>query len=348
MSATVSRPVNASPQWAGDVGILLAAVVAISSSALLVRWADAPAVALAFWRTAGGALVLFGIDRMGRVGLGPRTGNGGRRRSPSATRLALGGTAGRRVRLIVAGSALALHFATWLASLELTSVAASVTLVSTAPLMIAVYLTVRGRPPGRATWAALVLAVIGTAVITGGDLSPDPIGSGAGSDLVPAGPLGITNALWGDLLALVGAAAMAVYLVVGAELRQELSTAEYTWRAYGIAAATLLALALAFRITITGFDSATWLAIVAMILGPQLIGHTGLNHLLERLGSLTVSLAVLTEPVAASFLVWLALGEVPPSTSFLGAPLVLGAVAVHLLASRNRRRETGRIPVGYG
>ena len=323
MGRTMPRPVSGrSSRSMGDSAVLVAAVTAIASSALLVRWADAPAVALAFWRTLGGATLLALLSAVRSTSTEPRG------RGPVATE---GSTRTGR-KLLVAGLALAAHFAAWLASLEMTSVAASVTLVATAPLMIALYQTVRGQTPRASTWLALLLAVAGTGLITFGDVSqPAPVGAGGDDEI-----LGLSRALQGDILALIGAAAMAVYLVVGADLRRSLSTAEYTWRAYAVAATGLGAVALVFRSPLSGFDRTTWAAIIAMTLGPQLIGHTGLNHLLRRLGSLTVSLALLTEPVAASALVWLVLGEIPSPTSLLGAPLVLGAIALHLLASANR------------
>ncbi|MDH3294525.1 MAG: DMT family transporter [Acidimicrobiia bacterium] len=332
MSRTLSRPVSGpSARSLGDSGILLAAIFAIASSALLVRWADAPAVALAFWRTLGGALVL-GFLATVRPSAESRPAPSVVEAAGVSPRSRL--SSSRRIRLTVAGLALAVHFATWLASLELTSVAASVTLVATAPLMIGLYFTVRGQPPTPATWVALLLALVGTAIIATGDVSGQPIVVDTVAGAEPdGGPLGLSRAIWGDILALIGAGAMAVYLIVGAELRRVLSTTAYTWRAYGVAAAGLAVGAGVARVPIVGFDVQTWGAIVAMTAGPQLIGHTGLNHLLRRLGSLTVSLALLTEPVAATALVWLALGEVPPATSLLGAPLVLGAIALHLLTA---------------
>ena len=314
-----------------DLAILVAAIVAISSSALLVRYADASAVALAFWRTLGGGLFLWAADRWLRSGSDPIDPT----RSSSPTR------AGQRrptraqwLRIGVAGLALAVHFAAWLASLELTSVAASVTLVATAPLMIALYDAVGGRRPTMMTWIAVVLAIAGSAVITLGDLAEgaDQLAGGATTDATV--PFGLSATVWGDILALVGAAAMAVYLVVGAELRGRLSTTAYASRAYTTAAVVLGAWAMVSRVSLVGFNPQTWLAIAAMTAGPQLVGHTGLNHLLRRLGSLTVSLALLVEPVAASLLVWAFLGEIPPSSAVVGAPIVIGAVALHLVGHR--------------
>ncbi len=281
-----------------SIALLAVAVLAISSSAVLVRWADASPVALAVWRTLGGALIL----------------------APAARRSSVRPTGRQWLAITVAGVALGVHFATWLASLELTSVAASVTLVSTAPIMIAIAMAITGRGPSRMTWLAIGLAIIGTMVIAGGD-------AGAETDTDDR-----RSALIGDGLALIGAATMAAYLMIGDRLRNTLSTAAYASRTYAVAAATTLVVALTANIDLTGYDPTTWLAIAAMIVGPQLAGHTVLNHLLGRIGSVTISLTLLTEPLGAAALVLLLFGERPPVAALIGAPLVIAAVAIQVLA----------------
>lgn len=285
---------------------VIVAIIAVSSSAVLVRWADAPAEALAFWRTAGGAVILAPAARRSRSVLDRRQW------------MAIG----------VAGAALALHFSTWLASLELTSVAASVTLVTTAPLMIAIGAVVLGRRPPLTTWIAIVVAIVGAAVITLGGGDADGQASGVAGD--PA---------LGNILALVGAAAMATYLVAGDRVRSSVSTAAYAARAYAVAAVVLAGYAAATGLTLWGYDRQTWLAIVGMILGPQLAGHTMLNLLLERLGSVTVSTLLLAEPVGAGLLVWLLFAELPPAAAWIGGPLVIGAVALQLRATADQVAE---------
>ncbi len=275
-----------------------AAVLAISSSALLVRFAAAPAVVVAFWRCG-----------LGAVALAPAA------RNADAKRF--------RWPIVGAGVALAVHFWAWLASLELTSVAASVTLVTTAPVFVALAERLSGRPLGRQRWGGIALAVAGAAVIAGSDL-------GRGRD-----------AIVGDALALLAAAAMAAYLLVGSRVRQSLSTAAYASRTYGVAAAVLVVPAL-----LTG-DAAPWTwtpttmaAVAAMTLGPQLAGHTVLNRLLPRLGSVTVSLLLLLEPSAAALLAWLLLDEPPDRSFWVGAPLVVGGLAMSVASGGVGRRDS--------
>ena len=289
MTATVGRATGR-PVPLRALLLLLVALTAVSSSAVLVRYTEVPAVALAFWRTAGGALVL----------LGPALAGG---RRP---------TSRQRWALALAGLALGLHFITWLASLELTSVAASVTLVATAPLFVALAGLVTGRRPSRRTWLALALALAGTAVIAGGDA------------LVGG------QALVGDALAVVGAVTVAAYLVVGSRLRASLPTTAYAAWTYLGAAVAVAGVALVGRVPLWGYDTGSWLVIGAMIVGPQLAGHTVLNRLLPELGSVTVSLSLLTEPVVASLLVWVLLAEAPPLLAVIGAPLVLLGLVLQL------------------
>lgn len=304
--AAASRAQGTPGARLAPIVLLGVAVVAISSAAVLVRWADAPAVSLSFWRTAAGAAVLAPLAL--RSTQRPTQGEG---------------EVGQRVGVpwgpvAVAGLALALHFATWLASLELTSVAASVTLVSTTPLFLAGWMAVTGRRPPRRTLLAMALALAGTVVITGGHA------------------VGDDRDLAGDGLALLGAAAMGVYLVAGARVRAQLATAAYASRAYLVAAAALLPVALLTGQDLAGYDGTTWLAIAAMVLGPQLAGHTLFNHLLTRFGTVTVSLALLAEPAGASILTWLAFGEVPTAAVWVGAPMVVLGLAVQVLDGRRQ------------
>lgn len=292
---------SARPTVGGRSLLLLAvAVLAVSSSAVLVRYADLSPVALAFWRTAGGAAVLAV----------PSMVSGRQPRRPQWPLLAL------------AGIALGAHFATWLASLEMTSVTASVTLVTTAPLIIAVALVVLGRRPSGRTWLAIGLAIAGTLVIAGGDL-------GSGSDSA--------TALAGDGLAVLGAMAMAIYLTAGTRLRATLPTTTYAAWTYAGAALVLVVVALVWKVDLWPHGTTTWLAIGAMIVGPQLAGHTALNLLLRDLGSVTVSVALLAEPLVASLLIWLLFAELPPAAAVLGAPLVVTGLVLQITAGATDR-----------
>ena len=276
---------------------MVVGIAAISTSPILVRVAALPALALAFWRCLAGAALL----------------------APFARRAELGQA--EAVRLLAAGVFLAVHFALWNASLALTSVAASTTLVSCSPLFVGLGGRLLGEPPGRRAWLGIALAVAGAAVIGLGD---------AGA--VQAGG----RALLGDGLAFAGSVAMAGYLLLGRVARRRLPLSTYAASVYGVAAAVLLPACLLTGAALAGYRAGSWLALAAVVAGPQLLGHTVFNGLLARVSATVVAVAILAEPVGATALAWLLLDELPAAAFWLGAPLVLAGVWLTVTGERQR------------
>jgi len=279
--------------------VLIVAVLATTYAGPIVRFAAAPALAIAFWRLTlvlpvTGALALSeGSRERGAV--------------PSATPP---GTAPRSTLplMILSGALLALHFWSWIASLRYTSVASSVVLVSLKPVfawgLAAVWL--REHPTRMEAWG-IGLAVVGASLI------------GLGDARLSLGALG------GDVLALLGAVTGAGYYVIGRRVRQTVGIWRYATGVYVVAAAALALLALARRTPLVGFAGRDWAVFGAMAAGPMLIGHTGMNYALRHFRATTVNVAALGEPVGASVIAWLvpSIHEVPPPTSWLGGILVL-------------------------
>ena len=277
--------------------VLVAAVAAISFAAIFTRLAEAPGVVVAFWRMA------FSI-----VLVAPFTIRGLRRTPPTA----------RSLRpALWAGLLLGVHFATWLSSLAYTTVAASVTLVTTVPLWVALIEWARGRRPRRGALVGLAIAIVGGAAIGLGDLR------------------GGSAPLLGDLLALIGAVTVAGYMLLGRHAQHAgLSIGAYSGIAYAVAALVLLPLPLVFGAPYLAWPPATWLWIAAMALAPQLIGHTGLNWANRHLDPTLVATVTLLEPIGAGLLALVLFGEVPGTLVLAGAPVLLIGVA---LVVRNRR-----------
>jgi drug/metabolite transporter (DMT)-like permease len=273
-----------------DLVLLTLAVLAVSTSAPLIRGAAAPSLAVALWRCALALPVLAVV--VAASGGGVRALDRPERR-----------------RSALAGVLLAGHFATWVPSLSFTSVASATALVATQPVWAAIIARRRGEHMPRRAWLGISLAVAGTVVLSGVDLSIAP------------------RALFGDLLAIVGGVLAAAYVTVGADVRRTVSTGVYSLVCYAVASLALLAVCLVGRQPLSGYDSSTWLAIVALTVGPQLLGHTVLNRVLRTTGATLVSVAILFEVVGAAVLAWLAFGEVPP-VSALPAGVLIGAGVV--------------------
>jgi drug/metabolite transporter (DMT)-like permease len=278
-----------------DLALLGVAVVAVSTAAPLVRVADAPTLAVAFWRNAL-ALPVLGLAVAVR------------------SRRELRRLGARERRLSgVAGLFLGAHFATWVPSLSFTSVASSVALVCTQPVWAALIARWRGEFVPRLAWWGIGSAVAGAVVLSGVDLSID------------------ARALFGDLLALVGGALAAAYVTVGAEVRRTVSTSVYALVCYAVAAGALLAICGIGRQPLAGagYDGTTWLALVAMVAGPQLLGHTVVNRVLRTTSPTLVSVAILFEIVGSALLAWIAFDEVPPASAAPAALLIgVGVVLV--------------------
>ncbi|GAB3946585.1 hypothetical protein GCM10027614_40360 [Micromonospora vulcania] len=171
---------------------------------------------------------------------------------------------------------------------------------------------------------------VGTAVAVGGAVVA------TGADVGVSG-----RAVAGDLLALTGAMFAAVYTAFGERARASISTTTYTTICYGICALILLVVCLLGGVRLTGFDGRTWLAILAVVAGAQLLGHSMFNYALHRIPATTVSVLMLLEVPGAALLGWVWLGQLPRPYALLGMALLLAGVAVVVLGgARAGRRVT--------
>jgi drug/metabolite transporter (DMT)-like permease len=279
------------------------AVLAVSSSAPLIAYAAAPALAVAFWRNG------LAFAALTPVTAGPRR--------PELA--ALRGRTG--LFAVLAGLALAVHFATWMPSEQLGSVATATALVATQPVWQGLIAAAQGRRPTTAGWTGIALAVIGAGWATGIDLGVS------------------TQAVLADALALAGGAAAAVYTAFGEQARTRLSTTTYTWVCYGTCAAVLLLVCVVGGVPLTGYDLRTWAAILALVAGAQLLGHSMFNYALHRVSATTVSVLVLLEVPGAALLAWGWLGQAPRAAALPGLGLVLAGVAVVVLGGGRARRR---------
>ncbi|MGH2820535.1 MAG: DMT family transporter, partial [Actinomycetota bacterium] len=269
-------------------------LAAVAGSPIMLRLAsDASPLALSFWRCGAGALVL----------------------APFAARRVRATPARDLLLPSVAGVFLAVHFATWITSLQLTTVAASVLLVSTTPIFVALAarLLLKERMP-RLGWAGILLAVGGAAVVGGADLG--------GSSLV------------GNALALIGGATAGGYVLAGGVSRQTLGILEYAVVTYAVAATLLLIACVLGQDPLWGYPTQTWGYIALIIIGPQLLGHTVVNFVLGDIDATTVSVALMVEPVIATGLAYLVFEELPSATVYPGGVAILLGIYLVTLVRR--------------
>lgn len=283
---------------------LVIAVVAISFAAIFFRKADPthPLVAAGVRLLVAAAVLAPFVARAARAGRLPG----------SVMRSAL-----------LAGLAYALHFGTWVTSLTMTSVAASVTLVTATPLMLAVVAIATGRDrPERRHWIAIGLALGGLALIGGADLAN-------------------SEALLGDGLALLGAVAMAGYMLLVRRHGQSLDVWAFTGIATAVGGVALLGTATAIGVPIAFAGVSPFVYVLLAALIPQLVGHSLLTWALRHTRPTVVGIATVGEPVGSTLLGWLWLGETAGWATLAGCTITVGAVAMAVWQPRKKRPNPG-------
>lgn len=231
---------------------------------------------------------------------------------------------GQWLVLVLGGLGLALHFITWISSLRYTSVLSSVVFVNTSPLWVAILSPILLKETiSRGTKTGLVLALMGTFVvaisgviqITDGRVIWSGFQRAAGS-----------QPMLGNFLAMIGAWSATVFLLVGRKLRGTLSLIPYTFLLFGLAALIMLGLVIVTQQPVTGFSKLTYVWLVGIALFPQLLGHSMANWALKYASAAYVSVVLLGEPVGASLLALVFLGEKPGIIEGIGAAVILAGI----------------------
>jgi drug/metabolite transporter (DMT)-like permease len=266
---------------------LTVAVIAISWASILILLSGAQPVAVAFWRSAIAAVALTPLFIIERE-------NGAYALRSNEVLL-----------VIVSGVALAVHFMTWIESLYLTTVAASTTLVSTYPIFTLIMDRLIGERVGRHAIIGTLTAFLGVVLIT----APEFFIS--------------LKALVGDLLALIGAVAGAVYFMIGRVVRVKVSLATYTVPVYSVSALATLITGLFLHTRFWPYPLYTWFYIVMIVLGPMLLGHTLLNYTLRYSRAITVTTSTLGEPIGATLLALLIFRQIPQPLTVVGMVVTL-------------------------
>lgn len=272
---------------------LLGGVLAIATGAIFARLAEAPSLVIAAYRVGLATLLVapwacwWGWHELRRL---------------------------RRCDYVLVGSAglfLALHFATWIASLQYTSVASSVVLVNLHPLWVGLatpFVSTERLP--RTMYLSIALSVLGGVLI--------------GVESLTTG----SQALWGNTLAVLGGVCAAGYLLLGRQVRRHLTLLTYILLCYGSAAVFLWAWVGLTRQPAWGFSVPTYQAFVALAIVPQLLGHSSYNWALRWLSPSMIAVSLLGEPVGSAVLAYLIFGEALTWATFLGGGCILGAIAL--------------------
>lgn len=288
------------PLYAG----LATGVFSVSLAAIFIRLAqEAPPLTIASYRLGAGAILMAAFVAASRVRNGGAPLEGFRRADVP----------------LVGFSSLCLgtHFWVWTVSLEHTSVASSVVLVTTNPFIVAIASRVLwGEPLRRRTMGGIAVGVAGGAILALGDSGR------AGGEL------------FGDTMAFLGAIAVVGYVLSGRRLRGHMPAATYNVTVYSGTAVLLVTSALVTGASFVGYSAGTYLWLLVLALVPQAIGHSLLNWSLGYVTATAVAISVMAEPVIATAVAVPVLGEAPPLTSVAGGILILAGIYVAMRPQR--------------
>ncbi len=294
--------------------ILTVGVLSISFSAIFIRFCpDVPAISIAAWRMGIASGILVTIAMLRKVHL----------------------TGIRRKEWLIAcigAIFLTLHFASWITSLKLTSVASSVALVTTNPIFVGIFswLILKEEQP-KELIIGIFLSVAGSLILAMGD--------GGLSGLV----ITDKNALLGDILALIGAIMGSGYLLAGSIIREKVDTFRYILMVYPITAILLLLITAFGGFPLTGFSRISYLNLILLAVVSQLLGHTAFNWALKHLKASMVAVTILGEPIGAALLAWLFFRETVSPSQIAGMALIFTAI---LLSARKGRKTIAEDIIG--
>lgn len=279
--------------------VVFSGIMAISTGAIFARLADAPALVIAAYRVGLATLILspYALVKL-------------RGELTALSRKDLGFAA-------LSGFFLAMHFATWISSLDYTSVANSVVLVNTSPLWVALLtpLVTRDKVPW-IIYVSIGLSVLGAGIISAGDFATGG------------------KALLGDFLALLGSICLSAYLLMGRNLRVRLSLPAYVFICYGSAAVILWVLVLALGMPFTGFSDRTYMAFLGMAVIAQLLGHTSYNWALKWLSTSVVAICMLGEPIGSTILAYIIFNEGLTWWKWIGGALILAGIYISAMKEK--------------
>ncbi len=286
--------------------VLSAGVLVIATASILIRYAQnaqVPSLSIAAIRLGVSALVLSVIVAL-RYAQWPQ-----------------GVTMRHGWLAVLSGVCLAAHFASWITSLQYTSVASSAALVATTPLWVGIVARVWFKEAlNRYRVIGMVLTIAGS------------IGIAVSDQTASVG----TNPLLGNVLAIVGAISGSAYFLLGRGLRSDLPLLHYIWMTYGAAALVLLVAAIGFGFTTVPASGMTWLVLIGLALGPQLLGHTSINYAMRHLSALLVTIALLGEPVGSAILAFVLFQEQVAPLQVMGLVALLLGIGVTAVGERTQ------------
>ena len=280
-----------------DIPFLISGILGIGASGPIIAKSLMPVPTMIMWRNLLGGLVMtpFALKRV-------------EWKTPAQIK-AIKWSA-------IAGALLALHFVCFFLAMRFTSVATGTALTATQPIFAAIFVRLSGGHIPRKAWSGMFIAFASVIVITGVDLHLS------------------VRSFQGDLIAVVGGALAAVYMIIGSNVQRDISTSTFTAVCYLICAATALPIAILAGYPLTGYSGNEWWLLIALVLTAQIMGHTMFNLSLKRVSPAVVALVVFFEVPVSAILAFLWLDQKPPAGTIPGIIGLLIGCGIFVVRSK--------------
>ncbi len=210
------------------------------------------------------------------------------------------------LKIFLISCSLSLHFASWITSLNYTSIANSVIIVNTSPIFVAIfsYYFLKEKIKDT-TLIGIIIAFIGATIIAIGDYG-----------------IGKNNFL-GDIYALIGAIALSIYIIGGRKMRQKLSLYLYVTPVYILSTIILIIFCLLFKIPLYPYPMKEYIVFILLAIIPTIFGHTIYNWILKNVKATIIATSLLGEPIGSTILAMIIFNEIPGILTFIGGPIAL-------------------------
>jgi drug/metabolite transporter (DMT)-like permease len=288
-----------------DIPFLISGILGIGSSGPIIAKSQMPVPTMIFWRNIIGGLIMlpFALAR----------GEWKSKLQQSAIKWSA-----------LAGFLLALHFICFFWAMKFTSVATGTALTATQPIFAAIFIKLTGGHIPKRSIGGMVIAFVSVIVITGVDLNLS------------------FRSFQGDLMAVVGGALGAAYMMIGAKVQRDISTSTFTSVCYLVCGLSILPLVFLTNSDVNGFSRNEWLLLGGLILGAQFLGHTLFNFSLKRVSPVVVSLIVFFEVPVSAILAYFWLGQQPPAGTIPGIIGLLFGCSLFVLRSNQSSSDEKR------
>jgi len=280
-----------------DIPFLISGVLGIGASGPIIAKSVMPVPTMIMWRNLIGGLVMM----------------------PFALRRGEWKTANQRNAIkwsAIAGVLLALHFICFFLAMRFTSVATGTALTATQPIFAAIFVRLSGGHIPRKAWSGMFIAFASVLVITGVDLNLS------------------FRSFQGDVIAVIGGALAAIYMIIGSNVQREISTSTFTAVCYLVCALTALPIAIAAGYKLTGYSNSEWILLIALVITAQIMGHTMFNLSLKRVSPAVVALVVFFEVPVSAILAFLWLDQKPPAGTIPGIIGLLIGCGIFVVRSK--------------